>query len=338
MYLMTLCAAVLCIVKNDSAAEGVISSLKLCASTVVPSLLPFMVLSSYIVSSGMASDAGRMFEIPCRKIFRLSGEAGFIILMSLVGGFPVGAKMTASAVEKGILTENQGRRMMLFCVNAGPAFIINIVGQSMLGSRKAGMILLTATVSSSLFVGFISRFFDNENGAGSIHQRSENKSAAFISAVEGSVKTVIMICGWIVVFGALRNIIGVTWIPREIKLWADMLFEVTEGCRFSSKNFPLPVTAFVLGFSGLAVHAQILPFLDSVNLKYRLFFSSRIISGAVAAVLSAALLHFFPCEIQTFAADARIIPISYSVSVYASISAIITASLIILDLAPTRKV
>ncbi len=328
----------LCLVKNSAASAGVIDAIKLCGGTVIPSLLPFMVLSSYIINSGLASSAGKFLERPCRKIFRLPGDSACIIFLSMIGGFPVGAKMISSAVEKGNLTKNQGRRMMLFCVNAGPAFIINIVGVSMLGSQKAGIILLSATIFSSLLVGFLTRFFEKNDEKKIAHASQKITGGVLVESVESAIKTIVYVCGWIIVFGALRQIISDASLPSNLKLWADMLCEVTNGCKTASVNFPVAVCAFILGFSGFAVHAQVLPFFSSVDLKYKLFFAFRIVNGAVSTVAAQLLFHFFPCEVQVFASEAQIVPVSFSVSAYASAAAIITASLIILDLAPARKV
>ncbi len=331
-------AAVLFIVRSESVAAGVFSSMKLCVLTVIPFLLPFMVLSNYVIMSGMASAAGGFFDRICRALFRLPGEAACIIIMSLIGGFPVGAKMIDSALENGILNKNQARRMQLFCVNAGPAFIINIVGSSMLHSRKAGVILLISTVLSSLTTGVVSRFFDKPEKKQVVPVMKESKGTALVESVENSVGSIITVCGWILVFGALRQIISDAALPDDFKLWSDLLFEVTQGCTAAVRSFPLPVTALVLGFSGFAVHAQIFPFLSGAGLRYRVFFTSRVINGALAAMYSGILFRLFPCDVQVFASDSQLLPVSFSVSTYASAAAIITCALIILDLAPTEKV
>lgn len=329
--------AAVCIINAESAADGILSSMKLCAATVIPSLFPFTVLSSYILYSGTLTSSARFFEPVCRKLFRLPGESAGIILMSFIGGFPVGAKMISSALKNGVLNENQSRRMMLFCVNAGPAFVINIVGSSMLGSKKAGAVLLASTVISSLIIGFAARFFDEEEKIQSEQSAEINRSGALIKAVESSVKTVILVCGWIIIFGALRQIISDRMDSERLKMWSNVLCEVTVGCRTASAIFPLPVTAFVLGFSGFAVHAQLLPFLDDAGLPYKLFFSFRVLNGALAAVISDILFRIFPCEVQVFASAERIMPVAFSVSAYSAAAAIITCILIILDLAPTKK-
>ncbi len=338
MYSFILLTAVMFLLRNESAAEGVTSSLKLCASTVVPSLLPFMVLSSYIIKSDMISSLGKVFERPCRRLFRLPGEAACIIIMSMTGGFPVGAKMISSALENGTLTKKQSKRMMLFCVNAGPAFVVNAVGVSMLGSRKAGAVLLAATLSASLLIGIVSRFLADGEKINRKPKSAIGKGEALTASVEGAVEAMLTVCGWILVFGAVRQIIYDAGVPENFRRIADLVCEVTNGCAASVNLFPLPVTAFVLGFSGFAVHAQLLPFINETGLEYKAFFAARALNGAVSAALAELLFKLFPCTVQVFGSEIQATPVAFSASAYASVAAIFTAALIILDLAPGRKI
>lgn len=103
-------------------ARGVREALAICGNTVIPSLFPFMVVSGFLVHSGTSAALGRIAAPITARLFRLPGVSAGVILMSLVGGFPVGVKMTAQLLDAGQLNESQAKRMCLFCVNAGPCF------------------------------------------------------------------------------------------------------------------------------------------------------------------------------------------------------------------------
>ncbi len=257
--------------------------------------------------------------------------------MSIIGGFPVGANMIASSVENGMLNKSQGRRMMFFCVNAGPAFVINAVGVSLLNSKKAGIILFVSMVISSLITGMITKLFDKSPKDCFIEFSLPKNTGNIVKAVEDSVKAMISVCGWILVFGSIRKIICDLQMPHSVNVWAEMVFEVTSGCNTAAHNFPLPVLGFVLGFSGFAVHAQLLPCLEATEMKYSLFFASRAVSGAMCCGVAGILFNLFPCDVQVFASSVQPVPVAFSVSGYASAAAIFTVLLIILDLAPVKK-
>ena len=117
-----------------------------------------------------------------------------------------------------------------------------------------------------------------------------------------------------------------------------MALEVTKGCKTTSESFPACITAFVLGWSGLAVHAQIMPFVNSVGLKYRYFAAARAVGAAVSCAVSYGLIKLYPCETQVFSNAGETVPQLFSVSAPACAAMLLLFALIILDLAPTKKV
>lgn len=327
---------ILFIAQAESAASGARQALEVCAATIIPSMLPFMVISTYMLKSDILPALGKRSERICRRVFGLPGQAAVIFLMSMVGGFPVGAKLTADCVKCGQLTHNQGKRMLLFCVNPGPAFVINIVGSFMLGNQKAGVILLVSLCLASFFTGVISKIFNDKEEYVS---NTEKKSSAspLVDSVSESISAIISICGWIVVFSAFLYIINESSLPEKVIQWLNMLAEVTGGCRISASNFPLPLTAFVLGWSGLSVHAQIMTYLISVGLKYKYFAVARVFNASLSMGISYLLFKLFPCQISVFSNVGEIMPKTVSVSVPATVGMLFLSALVILDLAPKRK-
>lgn len=333
--LLTFICAALCIFKAKSAAEGVTLGLSLCFKTLVPSLLLFMVAACYM--SKIPLNGGKFIKRLCSVLFKLPPCSACIFLMSMTGGFPVGAKMISEYVKSNRLEREQGKRMMLFCINAGPAFVVNTVGEFMLGSKRAGAIILTSLLISSFCAGVILRFFDKDKNAVCTTDAEAMQDNAFVSSVNDAVKTIFSVCGWVVVFSAIIRVLCDLLTNEEIKLWLNMLCEVTSGCSAAAQKFPIPITAFVLSWSGLAVHAQIMPFLDEVGLKYSLFSSFRALCAGFTAAVCALLLKIFPCDSSVFSNVSQAIPVAFSVSAPAAAAMLITCALVILDLAPNKK-
>ena len=325
------------VLRPQAASQGAKEALELCFSTVVPSLFPFMTVSAYILNSDVASLLGKRSEKLCRFLFDLPKEAGMIFVMSLVGGFPVGARLIADSVQKGRLTENQAKRMLLFCVNPGPAFVISIVGIAMLGSRRAGVILFASVCFSSLITGIISRFFKDGNEIRHYSTHFDTKSPLILSVKE-SINAILGVCGWIVIFSALSGVVNSFFFDEMMKQFFNMAAEVTVGCGISAKSFPLPVTALVLGWSGVCVHLQLMTYISACRLKYRHFAVARIFNGVVSMAVSFVLFRIFPCETSVFSNAGEILPQTVSVSVPATAGLLFLFALIILDLAPKRKV
>ena len=325
------------VLRPQASVQGAKQALELCFATVVPSLFPFMTVAAYILNSDITSFLGKRSERLSRFLFDLPKEAGVIFIMSLVGGFPVGARLITDSFQKGRLTVNQAKRMLLFCVNPGPAFVINIVGLSMLGSQRAGVLLFVSVCFSALITGVISRVFKDDDKVADCSINS-GISSPLILSVKESINAIISVCGWIVIFSSLMGVVNSFQFDEMLKQWLNMAAEVTSGCAISVKSFPLPVTALILGWSGICVHLQLMSYISACKLKYKHFAVARIFNGVVSMAVSFILFRAFPCETSVFSNAGEIMPQSVSVSVPATAGMLFLFALIILDLAPKRKV
>ena len=91
-----LCAAAALLFYPTQAAAGAKRGIGYCVDILIPSLFPFMALSVFVVKSGLAASMGRLTAGPCRILFGLPGSAAAAIVMSMVGGYPVGARAVAA--------------------------------------------------------------------------------------------------------------------------------------------------------------------------------------------------------------------------------------------------
>lgn len=143
------------ITKTGIISKAVTDALFLCSSAVIPSLFPFLVFSSFIAKTSLLEKLGALMSPITKALFGLSGNCGPVILMSLIGGFPVGPHMAAELYKEQKISKKEAGLLCLFSINAGPAFVIGTVGYSMLGSIKAGVLLYTSMIISSLLLGLM---------------------------------------------------------------------------------------------------------------------------------------------------------------------------------------
>ncbi len=329
--------AVVLTVYGKYSADGAKQGLEICINSVVPSLLPFMATATYLLKSDILTKQGGFGERLSRILFRLPKESLLIYFLSLIGGYPIGAKLIGDGVNQGILSKNQGKRMMLFCINPGPAFVINIVGVFMLNSKKAGIILLFGVTLSSFFMGLASAVLEKNDRCIKV-KKADFTQTPLLDAVNDSIKGILSICIWIILFGAFSGIVNALDFSQNVKLWFNMLGEVTAGCSVSVKSFPLSVTAFVLGFSGICIHFQVMQYVKQTGLRYKHFFVSRILNGVLSLGITAFLFKVFPCRVEVFSNVSQIVPKAVSVSLPSTVALIFLFVLVILDLAPKEKV
>jgi len=135
--------------------ESGYNSLKLCATALVPTLLPFFICVKLLMNTGFATKIGKPLEHIMRPLFNLPGEAAFAFVMGIISGYPMGAKCAVQLLDNKICTHKEAERIVCFCNNSGPLFLIGSVGVVMLGNKTAGILLFTAHFLSAITVGII---------------------------------------------------------------------------------------------------------------------------------------------------------------------------------------
>ena len=337
----TLAAAVLFVAMPQYSAQGVKNGLFICAQTVIPALFPFCVLSSFFVKTGLCSVLGRFLSVVTKRVFALPGEAGGVMIMGLCGGFPVGASMTAALLENGTLSKGEAGKLMLFCVNAGPAFVIGAVGAGMLGSVRAGVILFCSLTAASLVVGFLTRFIpekecgENEDTVFSVPPQPLRD--ALPSAVTDGTTAILSICAWVILFSCLLEYIPLLGLSRETDIVLNCILEVTRGCASAVELGNIPVIAAALGWSGVSVHCQVMRYVKTAEVPFLHFVCARVLNGAIASLVCAGLLKFFPCSVETFAQNTHMVPVAFSFSAPAAAAMLFMGALLILELDTKRK-
>ena len=314
------------------ALSGARRGLSLCGETVIPSLFPFLVMSSFVISSGLADACGRLFEPLTRRVFRLPGCAGAAFILGAIGGYPVGANAVAQLCTNGSLTKRDSERLLCFAINSSPAFIIGAVGAGFLGSAQAGMLLYAAHLAASISIGLILRA--NNKPAPKIKVRPPRKksnagfSAAFVESVTNSAHSIITISAFVVLFSslnALMNHMGVTATiagamskllpappsdPQFFSRAVAGILEVTNGCAAAAGSNGMTavlLTAAVLGFSGLSVQFQVISMIREAGLSARLFILTRFLHITLSVFFAWALFSAFPSAM----------PVGRSVTVFA---------------------
>ena len=142
----------------SQAMEAARTGLALCGNVIIPSLFPFFVLSSLVVELGMSRYLGRLLQPVMAPLFRVNGSCAAALALGVVGGYPVGARTAISLYQNGQCSRTEAERLLAFCNNCGPAFILGVVGTGIFGSGRAGLLLYLGHIAASLLVGLLFRF------------------------------------------------------------------------------------------------------------------------------------------------------------------------------------
>ena len=207
-----LCAAIL-VLDGDVVAAGALSGVQLCLQTVIPSLFCFMVLTGFLINSGLY----RLISLPLgpltKGLFCLPPSMGSVVLLSLIGGYPMGAKSIAGLLEQGRLDRATAQQMLPFCCCAGPSFIITAVGSGMFGSAQAGILLYLVQLFVSILLGAVLGMREHGQQRRMLcdplpTQRASDfmpMSQAFVLSVSQAVSALGQMCGFVILF---KGVVG----------------------------------------------------------------------------------------------------------------------------------
>lgn len=318
------------IVFQQSCSRGALKGISLCLNVLVPSLFPFMAASTFIVKSGLAQKAGKPLSKITKVLFGLSGSFAPVIFLSMLGGYPVGAKGISQLYESKTACERECKRAAMFAVCAGPGFIISFVGASLYNSSAVGLIIFGSQIISVIFTGLILKLFAKSHEYSDTWEKTSFKpvsvsSAIVESAAEGA-KGILSVCAFVVLFSAFTEIISQVISDNFAKGAVYCLLEVCTAVNFLSGESTLEMSAFAIGFGGLCVHFQIFSALGKLKINKALFFLIRIMQGIITALLVYLGTKLFPVSTQVFSTSAVESPEIYGGTVI-SAAALIGASI-----------
>lgn len=298
-----LCAATL--VFSQQARDGAAKGVELCLRVLAPSLFPFMALSSLTVKTGLCARMGKALHGVTRRLFGLSGAFAPVILLGLIGGYPVGAKDIGDLCREGRVNGKEAARAALFTVCAGPGFLVNFVGLSVFGSKTLGFILLGAQVLSVLLLGTTIHILTRKQPIDNSNiELSSPLPLPFGDALTASVREACRsmgsICGLVVLFSSFLGILGAVVQSERAVFWLGTLCEVTTAVAAPAEGVGATAVAFAVGFGGLCVHFQVFASLGRVPVNKILFFFIRIIQGMLTAALTKLGMLLFLRETAVF--------------------------------------
>ncbi len=259
----------------------------LCGEAILPTLFVFLVCSQFLINTGFAKILKKPFAKIMYPLFGINGSGALCVLAGYISGYPVGAVCTCELYKKGDLKRNEAERLLGFCNNAGPLFIIGSVGTAMLKSRSAGYVLWLSHILASVICGMILRLF-SRGKMGNETNDFQSESISLVSAVSESVKNaveiILNICANTVFFSVVISILfrfaGVSRLSVVLGGMIEMTNAINKMCvlknyLFSSGAGILPYIAFVLGFGGICVHLQVAGVVRKTDLSLKLYFLGK---------------------------------------------------------------
>lgn len=293
--------AIIIFANSKISATGAIDGLKLCGEIIIPSLFPFMVLTSFFQKSGGLEPIQKLLTPLTNCLFGLSGKEFAVFLLSLVSGYPVGASMLCDLYKSGQITERKANSMLTFCVNGGPAFIVMAVGNGILGNKSLGVRLLICHIIASCIIMSVVANLVREKNLPQKPQLNTPIGDAFVLATKNSCNAIFMISGYVVLFSVITALLTAVFGEFAITNAILPFLEVTLGLCGPMGVDNLYAVSFLLGFGGFSVMFQVLSGCRELKPNFFVVFLSRLAHGFISSIILKISLVLFPESVSVMA-------------------------------------
>lgn len=271
--------------------ESVTAGLVLCARSVIPALFPFMAVSSAMISLGLGALLSGPFG-DLMALYRMDGAAASALILGFVGGYPMGARTAAELYRDRLLTREEAERLLTFCSNANPVFLITVLGEGVFGDLRIGVWLWLIHIAAALLTGLLLG-----RGHGAPHPgrhpapasfRTARLSDAFVTGVQSALMGTLNVCAFVVIFSVVTlpcQTAGGTWGVLLSGLLE--LFSTLPVLPAGRPGFIM--AAGLAGWGGVSVLCQTAVLLREDGLSVRPCVLGKAVHGILSALLAAAL-------------------------------------------------
>lgn len=148
---------------------------------VVPALLPFFILTEFLSRTGLIKALSIWLGPIMQPLFRLPGAAALGVCLGFFAGSPTGGAIAGQLRQQGLLSRNEGERLLAFCNNAGPLYIMLTVTAA-LGQPEIGVWLALAHYPLNLLWGLLLRFWNGQAGKSQIATQTYASAGQLLAA------------------------------------------------------------------------------------------------------------------------------------------------------------
>ena len=289
LFTILLLAALLALLLFPVRCRGyLLNGVMLWAVNVLPAALPFLFLTAMFAQTPLFFAAAKKLA-PFFRLFGVSGAGGCAALLSLLSGYPAGAKAVERLCAGGLAREERLRCACL-ASTSGPAFLVGVLGAALTGRPALGWLLFFAHVCGIFGISFL--LGRRRSGAEKTAALPAAQRITLPEALSSAVLSVLTVGGAVALFSLFGNLLSdllaLLHVPAVWRALLTGLVEMTAGCHALLAD-PAPVTlalcAFLVTFGGACVLVQQWSFLQNTGIRPWAFLLVKALQGVLAALV-----------------------------------------------------
>lgn len=272
------------ILNSNEISNSILLSFNLCIYKLFPSIIPFMLLSNFLIEYNFFNEITILFK-PLMNLFNINKYVSFAFFLSLLSGSPAVSIYLNNLYKKGVINESDIQKTLNFCHYTNPLFVINVIGINYLNSKKLGIIILVSEYISSFIIALI---FRGHKPTQTNYTNNKTKPNFFntlkISILECTDK-LLLILGIITFFLIITTLLKINNNPIAA------LFEITQGVNIiNNLNINILIKSIlfssIISFGGFSIHVQVFSIINNKKIRYKPYLICRILQAILSAIIT----------------------------------------------------
>ena len=277
--------------------NGATNGLLLWFQTILPTLLPFIILSNILIRTNCVSYISRALKPFLQKLFCVSENACYAVLIGFLCGYPMGAKVISDLIAAGRISKTEGQYLLSFCNNTSPMFIISYIVMQQFKDKSLLLGTMLILFLSPILCSFVFRKFYHIKSLETKHISHARSKIyfnfqMFDDAIMNGFETITKVGGYIILFSILFTLgskLSITYVLP--------ILEISNGIPWIMKlSSNLAITyPYVLGltsFGGFCAVAQTNSMIQNSGLRILPYIIQKLITALVTSLLAFCYIRF----------------------------------------------
>lgn len=278
------------------------NGLHLWFDTLLPVLLPFLILSGILIRAGLIRPFVAALAPLFHRLLFLSPGGTYALLMGFLCGYPMGAKTVSDLASSGQMSSAEAQYLLGFCNNISPSFIITFLVTDQL--RRPALLIpaLLILYGAPLIAGILTNHSyrlscQRTDGQSVLRKNTPKETLCFAmidSCILDAVITIVKLGGYIMLFAILSGIIRILPVSEKAKALMTAAAEITNGIPAVISAFPFPLSFLLLmiliSFGGMSAIAQTDSVIKNAHLSLGKYVRSKLMISFIAFLLTLCFL------------------------------------------------
>lgn len=295
VFVAAVCLVIL-ILDSKTTILGAKEGIYLCMNSVIPSLLPMLIISIYITSRLHTLNLSFLAPLAVK----LGIPKGFegLLPVSYLSGYPIGAQTVAQAYKNGQLSKESAEKLLSFCNNAGPSFVFGVNAVLFQNSTYIWL-LWVIHIFSSLTTGLI---LSSKTETKHI-KSSANPPFSIQQSLRSGIQALTQICAWVILFRVMISLLDrwIFWIlPPVVRVIFVGILELANGCmetiNIADESTRFIISSFFLALGGICVTMQTISVTSPLSIKN--YLKGKILHCSLSVIFSYVTLLFIIPGVQ----------------------------------------